>query len=275
LLPARLPLIEADGERISQVIDNLLSNAVKFSNAGGRVYVEASDEDAGVNISVRDEGIGIPEEEIPFLFSRFYRATSGELRIDGVPVNDIPLEELRAQIGIVSQESFLFNATVRENLLFGKPDADDGQIRAALAAANALGFVEQLPRGLDTHVGENGVKLSVGEKQRLSFARALLKDPPILILDEATASVDTATERLIQEALEHLLKNRTSFVIAHRLSTIQQADLICVIKAGAIIERGTHHELLALDGLYASLCRAQTLGETAEQTFEHLENKPS
>jgi ABC-type multidrug transport system fused ATPase/permease subunit len=209
---------------------------------------------------------GAGKSTIVGLIPRFYRAVSGELRIDGVPVNDVSLEELREQIGIVSQESFLFNATVRENLLFGKPDANDEEIRTALAAANALEFVEKLPRQFETNVGENGVKLSVGEKQRLSFARALLKDPPILILDEATASVDTATERLIQEALEHLLQNRTSFVIAHRLSTIQKADLICVIKNGAIIERGTHAELLGKDGLYAALCRAQTLGEA----FEHL-----
>ncbi|MDR2462854.1 MAG: ABC transporter ATP-binding protein/permease [Verrucomicrobiales bacterium] len=213
---------------------------------------------------------GAGKSTIVGLIPRFYRVADGQLLIDSVPVNDIPLEELREQIGIVSQESFLFNATVRDNLLFGKPDADDDQLRASLSAANALTFVEKLPRGLDTHVGENGVKLSVGEKQRLSFARALLKDPPILILDEATASVDTATERLIQEALEHLLKNRTSFVIAHRLSTIQKADLICVVKHGEIIERGTHRELLAADGLYAALCRAQALGETAEQAFEHL-----
>ncbi|MDR0534689.1 MAG: ABC transporter ATP-binding protein/permease [Verrucomicrobiales bacterium] len=213
---------------------------------------------------------GAGKSTIVGLIPRFYRASGGELRIDGVPVNDIALEELRDQIGIVSQEAFLFNATVRENLLFGKPDANDEDMRRALTAANALAFVEKLPQQLETRVGENGIKLSVGEKQRLSFARALLKDPPILILDEATASVDTATERLIQEALEHLLQNRTSFVIAHRLSTIQKADLICVVKHGEIIERGTHNELLAQDGLYAALCRAQTLGETAEQAFEHL-----
>jgi ATP-binding cassette, subfamily B, bacterial len=213
---------------------------------------------------------GAGKSTIAGLIPRFYRASGGTVLIDGVPVNDLPLELLREQIGIVSQEPYLFNSTVRANLLFGKPDANDQQIRSALAAANALGFIEKLPQGLETRVGENGVKLSVGEKQRLSFARALLKDPPILILDEATASVDTATERLIQEALEHLLQNRTSFVIAHRLSTIQQADLICVVKQGEITERGTHNELLEKNGLYAALCRAQTLGETNEQTFEHI-----
>ena len=245
---------------------------VQFSYEPGRPTLHDINLTAAAGQTIAFVGpTGAGKSTVAGLIPRFYRAANGAVLIDGVPVNDLPLEQLREQIGIVSQEAFLFNSTVRANLLFGKPDANDEKIRAALAAANALGFVEKLPKGLETRVGENGVKLSVGEKQRLSFARALLKDPPILILDEATASVDTATERLIQEALEHLLQNRTSFVIAHRLSTIQKADLICVIKNGEIIERGTHSELLVKNGLYAALCRAQTLGETNEQTFEHLE----
>src|SRR5205814_10369957 len=151
----------------------------------------------------------------------------------------------------------LFNGTVRENILYGKIGADDEELKAAARAANCHEFISRLPDGYDTRVGERGVKLSVGEKQRVSIARALLKNAPILILDEATASVDTATEKLIQEALEHLMANRTSFVIAHRLSTIRRADQIVVVRNGQIIERGTHQELLETAGLYARLARIQ------------------
>jgi ATP-binding cassette, subfamily B, bacterial len=204
------------------------------------------------------------------LLTRFHRATRGQIRMDQVPLDALRLEELRREVGIVSQETYLFNATVRENLLYGNPHADAAQMEAALRAANAWDLTQNLPQKLDTNVGEKGVKLSVGEKQRLSIARALLKNPPVLILDEATASVDTATEQLIQEALDRLLKDRTSFVIAHRLSTVRRADLICVLQNGRIIERGKHEELLQQGGLYAKLCRAQGTNETIEQVFTHL-----
>src|SRR5207302_4929306 len=158
-----------------------------------------------------------------------YEFDRGDILIDGRSIRDFGIRTLREQIGMVTQESFPFNGTIRENLLIGKPNAIDAELLKAAEAANARAFIDRLPLGLSSVVGERGVKLSVGEKQRLSIARALLKDPPILILDEATASVDTATERLIQEALEHLMFRRTSIVIAHRLSTIVHADQILVL----------------------------------------------
>jgi len=189
------------------------------------------------------------------LLSRFYELTSGEIMLDGRPIRSFPLSELRRSVAMVTQESFLFNGTTAENLLIAKPDATEEEMWNVLAAANAEAFIRRLPKGLLTQLGERGVRLSVGEKQRLSIARALLKNPPILVLDEATASVDNTTERLIQEALQHLLAGRTSFVIAHRLSTVRHADQILVMERGKILERGTHDSLLAGNGLYASLCK--------------------
>jgi len=213
---------------------------------------------------------GAGKSTLTSLLSAFYEASTGTITIDGVDTSKVTLASLRKNIAVVSQEPFLFNGTVRENLLFGRLDAAEEEVEEACRAANCLSFIQGLKDGFDSKVGERGVKLSVGEKQRISIARALLADAPILVLDEATASVDTATERLIQEALDRLMKGRTSFVIAHRLSTIRNADQILVIKSGRIAERGSHEELIDQDGIYAQLARIQNT-TFIEERFERME----
>ncbi len=191
------------------------------------------------------------------LLQRHYDVTGGRITIDGMDVRDVQLHSLRQQVGVVIQETILFNTTIRENIRYGKLDATDEQVEEAAQAANIAHIIEALPRGYDTKIGEEGVKLSGGEKQRIAIARALLSDPRILILDEATSSLDSETESLIQGALDRLMVGRTSFVVAHRLSTIVKADKIVVMEKGEIKEAGSHAELLAQGGIYAGLYNQQ------------------
>jgi ABC-type multidrug transport system fused ATPase/permease subunit len=200
---------------------------------------------------------GAGKTSIARLLCRFYDPIHGRVLVDGHDLRDVQVASLRRHVAVVLQDTFLFNASVRDNLRYGKPDATEEEMVAAAEAAYAHEFITQLPEGYDTEIGERGVKLSGGQKQRLSLARAILTDPRILILDEATSSVDAEAEYLIQQALDKVMQGRTSLVIAHRLSTIRNADKIIALEGGRIREVGDHHELLARGGLYSSLYRRQ------------------
>jgi len=204
---------------------------------------------------------GSGKSSLASLLLAFYRPLAGQIEVDGQNIQGIPIDALRAEISIVSQEAFLFNGTVRDNILFARAFATEEEMHAACRAANCHEFIMQLPEAYESRVGERGVRLSVGEKQRISIARALLKNSPILVLDEATASVDFVTEGLIQEALQRLMKGRTTFVIAHRLATVQHADQILVMEQGAIVERGRHEDLIERSALYRKLCNNSEDGE--------------
>uniref|UniRef100_UPI00404957B2 ABC transporter ATP-binding protein n=1 Tax=Flavobacterium sp. TaxID=239 RepID=UPI00404957B2 len=201
---------------------------------------------------------GSGKSTIANLLTRFYDVNEGVVKIDGVAIKDITLESLRDLMGLVTQDSILFNDTIKNNILLGKQDATDEDIIAALKIANAYEFVKDFPNGIETNIGDAGGKLSGGQKQRLSIARAVLKNPPIMILDEATSALDTESEKMVQIALENMMQNRTSIVIAHRLSTIQKADTIVVMQKGQIVEQGSHTELLAKEGMYAKLVMMQS-----------------
>ena len=187
------------------------------------------------------------------LLPRFYDTTGGRITWDGTDLREVTVASLRGQLGIVAQETIVFHDTVRSNIAYGMSGASDAEIRAAADAANAHAFIESLPQGYDTVIGDRGVKLSGGERQRIAIARALLKNPPILLLDEATSALDTESERLVQQALERLMRDRTVMVIAHRLSTVQHADRIVVLEQGRVVASGTHRELLDQEGLYRRL----------------------
>ena len=201
---------------------------------------------------------GSGKSTIANLLTRFYDVNEGEVKIDDINIKNIQLKSLRDMMGLATQDSILFNDTIKGNISLGKPDATDDEIIEALKIANAYEFVKDLPNGIHTNVGDSGNKLSGGQKQRLSIARAVLKNPPIMILDEATSALDTESERLVQQALENMMQNRTSIVIAHRLSTIQKADRIVVMQKGEIVEQGTHDELLTKNGMYARLVSMQS-----------------
>lgn len=203
---------------------------------------------------------GSGKSTIANLITRFYDVNEGRILIDGIDIRDITTKSLRSQLGIVTQDAILFNESIKNNLKVGDPDASDDDVIEALKVANAWEFVKDLPNGLDTNIGDAGNKLSGGQKQRLSIARAVLKSPPIMVLDEATSALDTESERLVQIALENMMKNRTSIVIAHRLSTIQNADEIIVLNKGEIVEHGKHAELIIKNGVYKKLVDMQSFG---------------
>lgn len=200
---------------------------------------------------------GAGKSTIASLLPRFYDVTGGDIRIDGYSIKDVTLDSLRGQVGIVPQETMLFNGSVYDNILYGRLDATPDEVKAAAKAANADEFIGQLPQGYATMLGDRGVNISGGQRQRISIARAILKNPRILILDEATSALDTESERVVQDALDRLMIGRTSFIIAHRLSTIKNADKILVLEHGALVEAGTHDELIAKNGLYAHLYQIQ------------------
>ena len=201
---------------------------------------------------------GSGKSTIANLLTRFYDVNDGQITIDGINIKDLDLQSLRGLMGLVTQDSILFNESIKANISLGKLDATDEEIIEALKIANAYEFVQNLPNGIYTNIGDSGNKLSGGQKQRLSIARAVLKNPPIMILDEATSALDTESEKLVQVALENMMQNRTSIVIAHRLSTIQKADLIVVMEKGKIVEQGNHEKLIALNGTYNKLVTMQS-----------------
>jgi len=251
----------------SRVSGELVFHDVSFAYTSGVLVLE------NISLTIPAKSVvalvgptGVGKTTLVSLIPRFYDVSDGSITLDGHDLRDYTLESLRTQVSIVLQDVFLFYGTVRENLLFGRPEAGEAELVAAARAANAHEFIMELSEGYDTIIGERGVKLSGGQKQRLSIARAILKNAPILILDEATSSVDTGTEQLIQQALERLMLGRTTIIIAHRLSTVRNADQIVVLEDKSIREVGTHEELIKIEGgLYRRLYSVQRNLEPVNQ----------
>lgn len=242
-----------------------LSNKIEFCNVGFH-YNPDKEVLTDINLDIpRGSTValvgssGSGKSTMVDLVMRFYDCTKGEIRIDGTPLKQLRLADLRQHIGVVAQDTILFNDTIRANIAFGMPDATDEQIVRVAKAANAHEFIMQQPQGYDTNIGDGGNSLSGGQRQRISIARALLRNPDILIFDEATSALDTESERLVQQALDNLLSNRTAIIVAHRLSTIQHADLIVVLEQGKIVERGTHQQLMDFQGRYYQLVQMQSI----------------
>lgn len=243
----------------------VFNHAIEFKNVGFS-YIDGSEVLSDISFTInKGETValvgpsGAGKTTITDLLARFYDVSTGSIELDGVSIKTMKQDELRKLIGVVNQENILFNDSIRNNILLGKLSANSGEIESALKAAYASDFVQDMPLGMDSEVGERGGRLSGGQKQRLAIARALLKNPEILILDEATSALDSQSEKAVQMALEKLMKNRTSIIIAHRLSTVTHADRIIVLDRGKIVETGTHIELLAKNGLYAQLIKLQEL----------------
>lgn len=279
-LNAQLQLGLASADRIFELIDrkpsiievpdpkklSSFSKSITYNNISFQYSSQNRMALDGVNLTVKAGEIvalvgssGAGKSTMALLLPRFYDPVAGSLLIDGQDIRQVTLESLRKQIGLVTQEVLLFNESVRYNIAYGRPEASQDELYAAAKAANAHTFISRMPLGYDTVIGERGVRLSGGERQRLSIARAILKNPPILLLDEATSALDAESERLVQEALEHLMANRTTLVIAHRLSTVRKADRIVVFEHGKIIEEGKHEDLLAHQGTYYKLHNLQLL----------------
>ena len=250
-----------DSKVISQFDKSIQFNNISFSYKNDKVIKEFSFElEKGKTLALVGQS-GSGKSTIANLVNRFYDINLGEISIDNINIKDVTKKSLRNLIGLVTQDSILFNDTIKNNLIVAKNNATDEEVISALKIANAWEFVKDLEQGIYHNVGDSGNKLSGGQKQRISIARAVLKNPPIMVLDEATSALDTESEKLVQDALEKMMKNRTSIVIAHRLSTIKNADYIIVLNKGSIMEKGNHNDLMKLRGLYHNLVEMQTINE--------------